>query len=70
MPLEAGSSKGVIGHNIGEMIKSGHPRKQAIAAAFANAGKSRAKDESPIGHGFKPHHWRKIAMALAPHFGR
>jgi 8-oxo-dGTP pyrophosphatase MutT (NUDIX family) len=44
MPLETGSSESVIGKNIGEMIKSGHPRAQAIAAAFANAGKSSAKD--------------------------
>ena len=66
MPLESGSSKAVIGHNIGEMIKSGHPRKQAIAAAFANAGKSRAKD-SAIGANLKPHHWARVYDALKPH---
>jgi hypothetical protein len=41
MPLEKGSSQETIGHNIAEMIKSGHPRDQAIAAAMSSAGKSR-----------------------------
>jgi len=40
MPLESGSSREVIGHNIKEMEKSGHPKKQAIAASLHNAGKS------------------------------
>ena len=40
MPLEKGSNREVIGHNIKEMEKSGHPRKQAIAAALHSAGKS------------------------------
>ena len=37
MPLKAGKSKEVIAHNIREMIKAGHPRKQAIAAALSKA---------------------------------
>lgn len=37
MPLKPGKSKAVISHNIGEMVKSGHPQKQAVAAAFSNA---------------------------------
>lgn len=41
MPLEKGSSQSVISSNIAEMIKSGHPRDQAIAAAYRMAGKSR-----------------------------
>lgn len=41
MPLLSGKSDIVIGHNIGEMIKSGHPRLQAIAAAYNNAGKKK-----------------------------
>lgn len=40
MPLEKGSSQEVVGHNIKEMLASGHPRKQAIAAALTNAGLS------------------------------
>ena len=37
MPLEAGSSQEVISHNIAEMIRSGHPPKQAEAAAYSKA---------------------------------
>jgi hypothetical protein len=43
MPLEKGKSRKVIGHNIKEMEESGHPRKQAIAAALSEARKSGAK---------------------------
>jgi uncharacterized protein len=41
MPLKEGSSKEVISQNIAEMIRAGHPREQAIAAAFQSAGKSK-----------------------------
>lgn len=41
MPLLEGSSKEVIGKNIGAEIKHGKPRKQAIAIAYSKAGKSR-----------------------------
>jgi hypothetical protein len=47
MPLEKGSSKEVISHNIEEMVNHGHPQKQAIAAAYSNAGKSKSKDIAP-----------------------
>jgi len=43
MPLKKGKSKKVIGENIGEMEKSGHPKKQAIAASLNEARKSGAK---------------------------
>lgn len=39
MPLKPGSSQEVISNNISEMRKSGHPEKQAVAAAMHNAGK-------------------------------
>jgi hypothetical protein len=39
MPLLPGKSKKTISHNITEMIKSGHPKDQAVAASFSNAGK-------------------------------
>lgn len=37
MPLEKGKSRAVISHNIAEMIKAGHPQKQAAAAAYRKA---------------------------------
>lgn len=43
MPLKGGKSKSVIGSNIREMIKSGHPQKQAVAASLDKARKSGAK---------------------------
>jgi hypothetical protein len=43
MPLHKGKSKKVIGENIREMEASGHPKKQAIAAALNQARKSGAK---------------------------
>ena len=41
MPLEKGSSQETINKNVSEMIKAGHPKKVAIAAAMRSAGKSR-----------------------------
>lgn len=43
MPLKKGLSKKVIASNIREMVKAGHPRKQAVAAAYRSAGKSRKR---------------------------
>lgn len=43
MPLKKGSSQKMISKNIEEMIKAGHPKAQAIAAAYSNAGKSKKK---------------------------
>lgn len=43
MPLKPGQSKETISANIAEMIKAGHPKAQAIAAAYSKAGLS--KDE-------------------------
>ena len=42
MPLKRGSSQATISANIGEMISSGHPRDQAVAAALNIARKARA----------------------------
>lgn len=43
MPLLKGKSKSVISSNIGEMIKAGHPKDQAVAAALNTARKARAE---------------------------
>ena len=43
MPLKKGKSKAVIGQNIKEMEKSGHPKDQSVAAALNQARKSEAK---------------------------
>lgn len=41
MPLKKGTSKKVIGENISEMVRSGYPKKQAVAASMTEAGKSK-----------------------------
>ena len=43
MPLKKGSSKKTLQTNIKEMINSGHPPKQAEAAAYAEQRKSKKK---------------------------
>lgn len=43
MPLQAGKSRAVISSNIREMVRSGHPQKQAVAAALNTARRSGAR---------------------------
>ena len=43
MPLLEGKSREVIAYNISELIRSGKPRKQAIAIAFKKSRKKRRK---------------------------
>lgn len=43
MPLKTGSSQAVIDHNIAEMIKAGHPKDQAVAAAYHEAREHKKK---------------------------
>ena len=42
MPLKHGSSQATIGKNISEMVRSGHPHDQAIAAALNIARSAKA----------------------------
>jgi hypothetical protein len=66
MPLKKGSSKAVVSSNIGELVKSGHPQKQAVAIALSESRKKRAAGgtlvpkvpkvaAAPVGAGIKPH---------------
>ncbi len=45
MPLKKGTSKKTFNSNVSEMVKSGHPVKQAVAAAYAT--KRKAAKKSP-----------------------
>ena len=43
MPLKRGISRKTFSSNVREMVKSGHPVKQAVAAAYSIARKSGVK---------------------------
>ena len=43
MPLKRGSSNETRSKNISEMVRSGYPQKQAVAAAFSQQRKSRGQ---------------------------
>lgn len=43
MPLKKGTSKDTFSQNVREMMRSGHPQKQAVAAAYAMQRKSRKR---------------------------
>jgi hypothetical protein len=43
MPLKKGKSQAVISSNIGELVESGRPQKQAVAIAMRQAGRPKPK---------------------------
>jgi hypothetical protein len=43
VPLTKSSSKAAFRHNVSEMVRAGHPQKQALAASFRNQRQARAK---------------------------
>lgn len=43
MPLKIGSDKEVISYNVAELVKSGKPRRQAVAIAYQKAKESKRK---------------------------
>lgn len=48
MPLAPGKSKETIRSNALEMIRSGHPKDQAWAASYANAGREKKAEGGPL----------------------
>ena len=42
MPLRKGKSKAAFSSNVSEMIRAGHPRAQALAAAYRQKRQGRA----------------------------
>ena len=67
MPLAKGSSQKTISTNIGEMIKAGHPKDQAIAAALNTARHAKANGGTPMGPPSKGQPYSKPANGV--HFG-
>ena len=47
MPLRKGKSKATFSHNVAEMVRAGHPQKQAVAAAYRGAGEDDYTPDEP-----------------------
>ena len=72
MPLEKGSSQSVISANIAELVRAGHPQKQAEAIAYREAGKDEVQRlavfELTPGEGGDEACCRRIVAAVEPGF--
>jgi hypothetical protein len=53
VPLAPGKSRSTVSSNISEMMGSGHPQKQAVAAALSNARKHPSKGGGKMARGHK-----------------
>ena len=65
MPLETGSSRAAISHNIATEIRAGKPPKQAAAIAYREAGERR----DAVVHSYFDAIRRGDADAYRKHFG-
>lgn len=52
MPLQQGSSKKIISHNIAELVNASHPQKQAAAIAYKEAGEAQQTRRIPDVNGW------------------
>lgn len=59
MPLKKGKSKKTIGENIGELIRSGRKKAQAVAIAMNKAGLSRTKKKEANRKAVRKHRMKK-----------
>ena len=77
MPLTHGKSQKTISHNIAEMVHSGHPQEQAVAAALNTARNSRLTgggmsqvEQVPYMGGMPPKHKIHVGPIHSPVAGR
>jgi hypothetical protein len=50
MPLKEGRDDKTVSGNIGEMVSSGYPKDQAVAASMRKAGRSKKRKSRRGGH--------------------
>jgi len=66
MPLKSGSSRKTISHNIHEMVASGHPQNQAVAASLNKANYAEGgmagdmDDDRMLMHGMMHEHMNAV----------